>query len=318
MPSLRSGSSFSTALVSSAAALRRAFDSLAAALMIGGARRLGLPFRAPPVPPRRFRAPRDRRVAFEHGGSSSGADLMLAGGSAEGEQPFLNPLKFLRIEIHLALERFERLDGAVERHQRRVERLDHRSEQPDPLALARQPPHQRGQHRAGRRRARSAPRRRRARRRPTFSSCIRCWRRSASSVSSPASGASSSSSATTWRAYSSSRWRALDHGPAGGRPPLRPRCSAGMAVGGRVDVRRHGRHRRRARRDGVAASTRARSACWPWISTASEPISRIRPAETGLSLMKARVRPSAYCTRLQDHFLVVGDLVGAQAASRTG
>ena len=47
----------------------------------------------------------------------------------------------------------------------------------------------------------------------------------------------------------------------------------------------------------MAGSTSARSSCWPWISTSAAPMARRACTLTGWSLTKARVRPSAICTR---------------------
>src|SRR6476620_5178735 len=47
----------------------------------------------------------------------------------------------------------------------------------------------------------------------------------------------------------------------------------------------------------VEASTSARSSCWPWISTSAEPTAFRVCTLIDWSLMKARVRPSASCTR---------------------
>src|SRR6201747_2670342 len=47
----------------------------------------------------------------------------------------------------------------------------------------------------------------------------------------------------------------------------------------------------------VEASTSARSSCWPWISTSAEPTAFRVCTLIAWSLMKARVRPSASCTR---------------------
>src|SRR5665213_3636042 len=52
-----------------------------------------------------------------------------------------------------------------------------------------------------------------------------------------------------------------------------------------------------SRRRWVEASTRARSSCWPWISTSAEPTALRVCTLIAWSLMKARVRPSANCTR---------------------
>src|SRR3954464_2917203 len=47
----------------------------------------------------------------------------------------------------------------------------------------------------------------------------------------------------------------------------------------------------------VEASTSARSSCWPWISTSAAPTAFRVCTLIDWSLMKARVRPSASCTR---------------------
>src|SRR5260370_27082885 len=47
----------------------------------------------------------------------------------------------------------------------------------------------------------------------------------------------------------------------------------------------------------VEASTSARSSCWPWISTSAAPTDLRVCTLIAWSLMKARVRPSASCTR---------------------
>src|SRR6185436_7365039 len=47
----------------------------------------------------------------------------------------------------------------------------------------------------------------------------------------------------------------------------------------------------------VEASTRARSSCWPWISTSAAPMALRVWTLIDWSLTKARVRPSASCTR---------------------
>src|SRR6478735_6306926 len=47
----------------------------------------------------------------------------------------------------------------------------------------------------------------------------------------------------------------------------------------------------------VEASTSARSSCWPWISTSAAPTALRVCTLIDWSLMKARVRPSASCTR---------------------
>src|SRR3954447_18939024 len=47
----------------------------------------------------------------------------------------------------------------------------------------------------------------------------------------------------------------------------------------------------------VEASTSARSSCWPWISTSAAPTALSVCTLIDWSLMKARVRPSASCTR---------------------
>src|ERR1700737_2853223 len=52
-----------------------------------------------------------------------------------------------------------------------------------------------------------------------------------------------------------------------------------------------------SRRRWVAASTSARSSCWPWISTKAAPTAFRVCTLIAWSLMKARVRPSASCTR---------------------
>src|ERR1700733_6757697 len=52
-----------------------------------------------------------------------------------------------------------------------------------------------------------------------------------------------------------------------------------------------------SRRRWVEASTSARSSCWPWISTSAEPTAFRVCTLIAWSLMKARVRPSASCTR---------------------
>ena len=129
----------------------------------------------------------------------------------------------------------------------------------------------------------------------TFSACIMPVRRVASAVSSPACGASFSSSSTAWRSQSPSR--------------LARSTSARCASAASCAVRRASHSastlpassssppKASSRRRWVAASTSARSSCWPWISTSAEPSCFITCTLTGWSLTKARVRPSANCTR---------------------
>ncbi len=71
----------------------------------------------------------------------------------------------------------------------------------------------------------------------------------------------------------------------------------------------------------VPASTKARSACWPWISTRAAPSVRSAWTLTGWSLTKARVRPSANCTRRTIISSLVAEIgeeivVGEHAARR--
>ena len=140
------------------------------------------------------------------------------------------------------------------------------------------------QQRRDRRRAR-----RRAARRPAWSA-----RRPASASSSPGSGASRSSSSTAWSSHSRSR-----SASSCARAGLGERClgRAQRAARPRRPARCRCRPKASSRARWPRGFSRPRSSCWPWISTSSAPSSRSRPAETGWSLTKARLPPSALTMR---------------------
>ena len=71
----------------------------------------------------------------------------------------------------------------------------------------------------------------------------------------------------------------------------------GIGNGDARRLARSSRQRRRPARDGPHGSISARSSCWPWISTRACPTWRNSWTLTLMSLMKARLRPSAPCTR---------------------
>ena len=112
--------------------------------------------------------------------------------------------------------------------------------------------------------------------------------------SSPGSGASRSSSSTAWASHSRSRVgllvRRAGRGERAPRPPARRAQAA--AAGAGVDPAEASSRARWPR-----GFSRPRSSCWPWISTSSAPSSRSSPAETGWSLTKARLPPSALTMR---------------------
>ncbi len=118
------------------------------------------------------------------------------------------------------------------------------------------------------------------------------------SPSSPVSGASSESSSTTWRAKSSRAFASAMSRPLGAdgfvRRDQRRRARPERASSTSFSEPAEGS---RAARDACAASTSARSSCWPWISTSSRADALQQPRADRLIVDEARVRPSANCTR---------------------
>ena len=129
----------------------------------------------------------------------------------------------------------------------------------------------------------------------TFSTCIMAVRRSASVVSSDGSGLSLRNSSTAWRSQSASRCARSTSARCVASSSSRVRRSFHSLASAAASLSRS--PKASSSRRWVAASTSARSSCWPWISTSATPSVRSACTLTGWSLTKARVRPSANCVR---------------------
>ena len=287
-----------TALSSAPAALAAACESASAACAVSGFRlRGGCLQRLEPVLAGVDQ--RDDRPSYlrASAASSSTGTLYLRPAARSANSRSSMRSSSAGSKSAIAKRRFKMATRLVQRVERGVERLHRRLDQARRLRG-------RGVQAGGSRR--TAPARANLRRRSpswasrrssaTFSACIMAVRRSASAVSSPACGASLSSSSTAWRSQSASR--------CARSTSARCACAAASRCAPRLpqrfDVARH-RPQARQRRRAAGDASRRRPARARRAGRGSRP-ARCRAAcstctLTGWSLTKARVRPSANCTR---------------------
>ena len=197
--------------------------------------------------------------------------VVLARRRPQREQPLLDPLELARIVVGRAQRRLEMRARVFERRERRIERLHRRLDQrrrlrargaragapppraPAPATARPRPPRA---HRAGRRRP-SRP---------------ASWRRAArrARVSSAGSGCEPRELLDRVAQPVGLALRALDLGALRGEPPPRARAARPTAARPRCASPSSAPKASSSAR-WVAASTSARSSCWPWISTSAAP-----------------------------------------------
>ena len=224
--------------------------------------------------------------------------LMLSRGGAEREEPLLGSFQFARVELAAAQRQLRARGGPLPdcRARRRARRRSLRAGPAPPPTSAP------GAGRA--RRARGS-----AKRSPPTISCasvrspaifsarIRNCRRSASRASSPDFRRELRQAPR--RRREDIRRRAREASIAALKLcglRLRAPSARGSGLPPRRRPARAGR-KHRAAGGALRAPTSARSSCWPWISTSSAPIALSSETPQGWSLTKARVLPSAVCTR---------------------
>ena len=296
--SFSAGSSALTAFSSAFAAAARRADSDRRRRTVGQQRLLGRTLQSATAraSPRSISASRAENSAAT-AGEVVDRHLVLARGGAQREQPLLGALQLARIEVAVRAS--------------------------PPPARAAPPPDGRAPRREPRacrssRPGTSADFRSRRRARPTssgtgealpptsscaslrspaiFSARIRNCRRSASAASSPGFRRKRLKLLHGGAQIVGVAVRRFQRGAQLGR--LSPRARAARDSG-RLPPRRPASSRPNAssRRRCSSAPTSARSSCWPWISTSIAPISLRSETPQGWSLTKARVLPSAVCTR---------------------
>ena len=264
---------------------------------------------------RRHRSARDRRrISSRSAASSSTGTLYLraAARSANSRSSIRSSSRGSKSATRSACSRWPRASSsAVER---RVERLHRRLEQARRLRARRSS----RRIAAGKRRHAAMRCRRRAscasrRSSAIFSACIMAVRRSASAVSSPASGASLPQFVDAHGAASRPRAARARPRRDGCRPRPPPRAAPSQSAA-TPPPRPRARQRHRAARRCVAASTSARSSCWPWISTSAAPSALQRLHADRLIVDEGAGAAVGELHAAQDQLVVGVDVVLAPAA----